>query len=69
MYNCMKLHTGSAVARVTKDRAARPHIFRRQWKISWEEEDKEDNYWQLDNGTSGLSSTEKELTDQKDVRH
>ena len=26
MYNCMKLHTGSAVARVTKDRAARPHL-------------------------------------------
>ena len=26
MYNCMKLHTGSAVARVTKDRDARPHL-------------------------------------------
>ena len=26
MYNCTKLHTGSAVARVTKDRAARPHL-------------------------------------------
>ena len=26
MYNRMKLHTGSAVARVTKDRAARPHL-------------------------------------------
>ena len=26
MYNCMKHHTGSAVVRVTKDRAARPHI-------------------------------------------
>ena len=26
MYNCMKLHTGSAVARVTKDRAARRHL-------------------------------------------
>ena len=26
MYNCMKLHTGSAVARVTKDLAARPHL-------------------------------------------
>ena len=26
MYNCMKHHTGSAVARVTNDRAARPHL-------------------------------------------
>ena len=26
MYNCMKHDTGSAVARVTKDRAARPHL-------------------------------------------
>ena len=26
MYNCTKYHTGSAVARVTKDRAARPHL-------------------------------------------
>ena len=26
MYNCTKLHTGVAVARVTKDRAARPHL-------------------------------------------
>ena len=26
MYNCTKLHTGSTVARVTKDRAARPHL-------------------------------------------
>ena len=26
MYNCTKLHTGSAVARVTKDRAARSHL-------------------------------------------
>ena len=26
MYNCTKLHAGSAVARVTKDRAARPHL-------------------------------------------
>ena len=26
MYNCTILHTGSAVARVTKDRAARPHL-------------------------------------------
>ena len=26
MYNCTKLHTGSAVARVTKDRAARPYL-------------------------------------------
>ena len=26
MYNCTKHHTGSAVARVTKDRAARPHL-------------------------------------------
>ena len=26
MYNCMKLHTGSAVARVTKDGTARPHL-------------------------------------------
>ena len=26
MYNCTKLHTGSAVARVTKDRAARLHL-------------------------------------------
>ena len=26
MYNCTKLHTVSAVARVTKDRAARPHL-------------------------------------------
>ena len=26
MYNCTTLHTGSAVARVTKDRAARPHL-------------------------------------------
>ena len=26
MYNCTKLHTGSAVARVNKDRAARPHL-------------------------------------------
>ena len=26
MYNYTKLHTGSAVARVTKDRAARPHL-------------------------------------------
>ena len=26
MYNCMKLHTGYAVAQVTKDRAARPHL-------------------------------------------
>ena len=26
MHNCTKLHTGSAVARVTKDRAARPHL-------------------------------------------
>ena len=26
MYNCTKLHTGSGVARVTKDRAARPHL-------------------------------------------
>ena len=26
MYNCMKLHTGTAVALVTKDRAARPHL-------------------------------------------
>ena len=26
MYNCTKLHTGSAIARVTKDRAARPHL-------------------------------------------
>ena len=26
MYNCTKLHTGSAVTRVTKDRAARPHL-------------------------------------------
>ena len=26
MYNCTKLHTGSAVARVTKDRADRPHL-------------------------------------------
>ena len=26
MYNCTKLHTGSAVPRVTKDRAARPHL-------------------------------------------
>ena len=25
-YNCTKLHTGSAVARVTKDRAAPPHL-------------------------------------------
>ena len=26
MHNCTKLHTGSAVARITKDRAARPHL-------------------------------------------
>ena len=26
MYNCMNYHTGSAIARVTKDRAARPHL-------------------------------------------
>ena len=26
MYNCTKFHTGSAVARVTKHRAARPHL-------------------------------------------
>ena len=26
MYNCMKYHAGSAVARVTNDRAARPHL-------------------------------------------
>ena len=26
MYNCTKYHTGSAVTRVTKDRAARPHL-------------------------------------------
>ena len=26
MYNCTKHHTGSVVARVTKDRAARPHL-------------------------------------------
>ena len=26
MYNCTKHHTGSAVARVTKDRVARPHL-------------------------------------------
>ena len=26
MYNCTKYHTGSAVARVTKNRAARPHL-------------------------------------------
>ena len=26
MYNCTKYHSGSAVARVTKDRAARPHL-------------------------------------------
>ena len=26
MYICTKHHTGSAVARVTKDRAARPHL-------------------------------------------
>ena len=26
MYNCNKYHTGSVVARVTKDRAARPHL-------------------------------------------
>ena len=26
MYNCTKYYTGSAVARVTKDRAARPHL-------------------------------------------
>ena len=26
MYNCKKLHTGSAVARGTKDRAARSHL-------------------------------------------
>ena len=26
MYNCMKFQTGSAVARVTQDRAARPHL-------------------------------------------
>ena len=26
MYNCTKLYTGSAVSRVTKDRAARPHL-------------------------------------------
>ena len=26
MYNCTKYHTVSAVARVTKDRAARPHL-------------------------------------------
>ena len=26
MYNCMNHHTGSAVARVTNDRAARPHL-------------------------------------------
>ena len=26
MYNCTKLHTGSAVALVTKDRAAGPHL-------------------------------------------
>ena len=26
MYNCTKLHTGSAVARVTKNRTARPHL-------------------------------------------
>ena len=26
MYNCTNLHTGPAVARVTKDRAARPHL-------------------------------------------
>jgi len=30
---------------------------------------KEDYYWQLHNGTSGPSSTGKELTNQKDVRH
>ena len=26
MYNCTKLHIGSAVARLTKDRVARPHL-------------------------------------------
>ena len=32
-------------------------IFRRQWKISYKEEE-ENNYWQLHNGTSGLIATE-----------
>ena len=30
MYNCTKYHTGSAVARVTKDHAARPHLSENQ---------------------------------------
>ena len=65
MYNCTKHHTGSAVPRVTKNRAARPHLpstgenqLRRRRQLltiaPW---------------NSGLPSTEKQLTDQKNVRH